>query len=301
MGRRWWRFICERFPLATNLPMALLFAGANLAVAIRAGEPPIARWQIGVGLVLTLSFLFRLRLFDELKDYTTDVRINPDRPLPRGLLTRHQVRAALAALTVGELALVGISSVLLLFSPRLVPPHWALTHVIAVGFSFLMSREFFIGAYLRPRLTAYAVTHTAASALLGWSMAALATGRVLWELPPALLAFGLANWMLFNVFEFARKSCAPAEEGPGVDSYSSLYSAGGATLLTLSQVAIALGVLWWLPGQIAGPARLLAEVAGAGVLLLAGILYTWRPTHISVRLYRAAAAGFIVWFYATLV
>ena len=41
-----------------------------------------------------MLFFAELRLMDELKDYEKDLIAHPERPLPRGLLSREEVRAA---------------------------------------------------------------------------------------------------------------------------------------------------------------------------------------------------------------
>lgn len=290
MRQRWTIFIHERFPPSAYVPMALLFAAVNVGLAMHVlGTKSIALSCVFGGL-LTLSFLFRLRCFDELKDYATDLRVHPGRPLPRGVLAVRQVKIVIAALTMLEVVIA-------------VSFGWTVlvTHLIAIGYSLLMYREFFIGAYLRPRLTAYAVTHTCSSVLLGFSLASLTTGVPVWKLPPVVLVFGLVNWMLFNVFEFARKTFAREEEASDVDSYSSLYHPWGALVLTLSQIAVALGVLWWLPRQLPSlRVSLPGEAAIAFVVLLAGIVYVACPRRAPAQIYRAIASVFILLFYAVL-
>lgn len=286
--QRWSIFLNERFSLFTHLPMVLLLVAANVALSIDILGTDRDVGSYLYGSILACCFLFRLRCFDELKDYATDCSSRPTRPLPRGLLTVREVKRMIAWLTGVELVIAGLAG-----GPVLV------THGIAVCYSFLMYREFFIGAYLQPRLTAYAVTHTFSAVLLGYSLASLTSGQPVWQFKPAILVFGLANWMLFNVFEFARKTFAPADEGPGVDSYSSRYHPGGATALTISQIAIALGVIRWLQAEILlTPVLFHGAVLIAGVVLLTGIVYTVRPRRAQATTYRAAASAFLLLFYA---
>ncbi len=289
--RRWQIFMRERFPLASHLPMALLFAVVNMGLAARCAAPGAlpSPSRAALGLLLAFGYLFRLRCFDEIKNYATDLAINPRRPLPRGILSVRQVKGMIAALAVGETAIAaGVG--------------WPVvaSHLCAIGYSFLMYREFFIGDYLRPRLTAYAVTHTFSSVLLGWSLVSLALHTVAWRLPAAVLLFGLANWMLFNVFEFARKSFAREEEAPGVDSYTTLYGPWGAVALTLSQVVMAVWVVGQLSRTVVGQAPLWAEITLAGVLLLAGGIFALRPQRGPANAYRATASVFLLLFYAIL-
>jgi 4-hydroxybenzoate polyprenyltransferase len=259
----WGRFVRERFPPATHLPMVALFVLANAGTA---GPGLIA------ALAVTLSFFFRLRLFDEIKDYAVDRAVNPDRPLARGLLGVGEVQRVCVALVAGELVVCA------LLSSRALA-----IHTVAIAYSLLMYREFFIGRWLRRHLTTYAVTHTIVTVPLGWSVAVQVGGPAVWRV-------ALVNWMLFNVFEFARKTHAPAEERPNVDSYSRLFTPAGAAALTLSQVALAVVL-------VGSPAW---QVALATVLILAAGVYVGLRTVGAARLFRGTAAAYILAFYAVL-
>jgi 4-hydroxybenzoate polyprenyltransferase len=287
---RWRAFVRERFPLMTHLPMVFCFAGGNVCLTSRALGEPVAPARVAVALLVTLSFFFRLRCFDEIKDLDSDRLVNPTRPLARGLLTVRGVWGTIGVLAVLELLLAGCLGA----GPLL-------AHGVAVAYSFLMYREFFVGRWLRPRLTLYAVTHTAVSILLGYSIAAQAAARPLTALPWPLVLFGPVNWMLFNVFEFARKTYAPEEERAGVDTYSSLYGAWGAVLLTASQIAVALAILYLLPDTTVSRGAWLAEVCAAALLLaVGGGFAVWR-TAAAARLFRGSAGGFLLVFYMLLI
>jgi 4-hydroxybenzoate polyprenyltransferase len=283
LWRSWAIFIRERFPPAANVVMAIFFSLGNAAMAARlAGIPfPCLRWNIAA--VVTVMFFFRLRCFDEIKDYAVDLELNPTRPLARGLLSLRQVRIMFGLVTAAECLLV---------APLGIPA--LATHAAAVAYSYLMYREFFIGRWLRPRLTTYAVTHTAVSILLGFSIAAQVLGPALAKFPLRGLAFGPVNWMLFNVFEFGRKTFAREEEKPGADSYSSLFGPWGAVVLCLSQVIVALLLVgrffrWPVP-----------QLALAAILLATALVYAVRPTRAMARAYRAASGVYLVLFYVML-
>ncbi|MDZ4199725.1 MAG: manganese transporter permease [Kiritimatiellia bacterium] len=290
-GRRWWGFLRERFPPTSSVPMILVFALANAGVALRlsGGSSSLLR---GLGVAtISLLFFFRLRCFDEIKDYETDCCHHPMRPLARGLLTRSHVKRMCWALAFCELALAG------LFGWKAL-----VTHTVTVGYSFLMYREFFIGRWLRPRLTLYAVTHTLVSMLMGWSISATVCDAVYGRFPPGLLRFGLVNWMLFNVFEFARKTFAPGEEIQGSDSYSLRFGPRAALVLCLSQVAAAVFILRGLPvAALATRNGLSGWVPHAALALLplaGAIVHAVQLSHWSARLYRGASLAYQFLFYA---
>ncbi|MFH0952930.1 MAG: manganese transporter permease [Verrucomicrobiota bacterium] len=295
IAARWWTFTKERFPPTSHLPMVLTFTLANAAMACRLLAVPFSPAKFCVVVLVSLLFFFRLRCFDEIKDYQVDLKLNPTRPLARGLLALGQVKVVILALAVLELALAAALGAAALAA-----------HAVAVGYSFLMYREFFIGRWLRPRLTTYAVTHTFVSILQGWSIAVQMTGVPLTRFTGFMLLFGPVNWMLFNVFEFARKTFAPEEERPRADSYSSLFKPLGAALLCTSQIVIALGLLAALPrgslagfGWLVGPAWLAQALLALLPLGTAGF-YVAHPEPVMARRYRAVLGAYLVLFYALL-
>jgi 4-hydroxybenzoate polyprenyltransferase len=184
--------------------------------------------------VLGVFFFFRMRLFDEIKDYEVDLVINPTRPLARGLISVSQVKKAILLLIVLELVLVTTLG--------LIP---ALLYVFAIFYSLLMYEEFFVGEILRPKLTTYAMTHTIVVAFLGLSLISANLGMLTFE-SPAVPVFLVSHWFIFNLFEFARKTYDPNEERANVPSYSKIFSLKGAYLLSASQVLLSLVLLFQL-------------------------------------------------------
>ena len=284
---RWWSLIRERFPLGSTLPMAVAFVLANAAIAAGTQGVSVEPVRVVAAGALALSFLFRLRLFDELKDYQVDLVVNPERPLARGLLERGEVRRVAAVLVVAEL----------LLAAGLGPWSFAM-HALAVGYSGLMYREFFVGRWLRPHLTAYALVHTLVSALLGWSIAVAVAPREPWTLAVPVLAFGLVNWMVFNVFEFARKTFAPSEERDQVESYSKVFGPAGAGWLTVSQIVVAVGVLGTLGPDVVGRGLVSWQAAIAGPPVGAAIVYGVCRGVGAARVLRAVSGVWVILFFA---
>ena len=81
------QFMKERVPVIANLILAV---GMILSVAATMGITPGLKESIFIGVSL-LIFITELRFMDELKDYEKDKIAHPDRPLPRGLVTKGQV------------------------------------------------------------------------------------------------------------------------------------------------------------------------------------------------------------------
>ncbi|KHD87766.1 MAG: manganese transporter permease [Bdellovibrio sp. ArHS] len=279
----WWILIKERFSPASYVPMIFLFTGANgLFFASAQGQP----WNWGrfvLVFLLLLSFFFRMRLFDEIKDYEVDVKVNPTRPLARGILTVSQVKVALLVLIVFEVVLASSLGLFCL-----------LIHAAAMGYSLLMYEEFFVGDVLRPHLTTYAVTHTFVSVLLGLSSGVAMTNMNPQELSPKLLLFVFMNWAFFNLFEFARKTFASAEERPHVPSYSNIFSDKGAWALSLSQAILGVGVVYYLLPHWIWPASLTAYIVLSSVYII-------KKTTPAAQFFRAISGVYLLFHYALVI
>ncbi len=284
LARRWWIFVCERFPPHLHLPVIALIAAASGLLGLRVLAAPFRPLRLILASAVAILFFFRLRCFDEIKDYAVDLEVNPTRPLARGLLTVGQVKRMFVGVTVFELLITGALGVAALGA-----------HLIAVAYSYLMYKEFFIGRRLRPHLTTYAVTHTFVSVLMALSVMAQLTGTPVTRFPATLFGFALVNWALFNVFEFARKTFAITEEVSGADSYSRRFGPRGAVLLCLSQVAAAISLLAWLSAP-AWPRHLYLAL----LPVAAGVFYGWKPAKRPAAIYRAACGAYQLLFYALL-
>lgn len=140
----WVIFIWERFNPATHLAMIILFCAGTATLAEVSETASIVNATI-----LATLFFFRLRLFDEIKDYETDMQINPNRPLPRGLLDVFDLKIVLC-----------LSLVLEAYIVKDFMPAAMRCWIIAVLWSFFMYKEFFIPDLIRPYLTTYATSHT---------------------------------------------------------------------------------------------------------------------------------------------
>jgi 4-hydroxybenzoate polyprenyltransferase len=133
----------------------------------------------------------------------------------------------------------------------------------------LMAVEFFAADWLRPRLLLYAALHLAVMPLLLWWIALVGAEGV--PLPPAVWLLLALGYSTAAAFEMARKLRAPADERPGVDSYSrTLGTRMAARVLTVDiLITVALGALlvWNLFGPATAAVAILFSIGGA----LAGI------------------------------
>lgn len=277
MLHRWLTFIRERFSLPEHVAMILVLSGTHQCLV--AG----GNWKLFPLLFLgAFLYLFKLRLYDEIKDYDVDLQFNPERPLARGLLTIAQVKIAILMCIVLELSLFSLFGVGA-FNMA----------VIAIAYSMLMFNEFFVKELIRPHLTFYATIHTASSALLSLTLFSALRGTQVWELPVTDVAFSLACWGVFNVFELARKTFAPTEERANVESYSKVWGALGAIILVVVQ-ALAIAILISQFSAIAGVASWAAQGALVLALIICGTLYAIKRTPAAAAVYRACGQAYIM-------
>lgn len=283
---RWAAFTAERFPPASHVLMAAsFFAGNAAAAAVLTGVEIHAPAAICGGLA-TLLIFFRLRVFDEIKDAQTDRELNPGRPLARALISLQEAwRVALC---------VGAAEAALELACGL--PAFA-SWLVVLSFSLLMFREFFIGAWLRPRMELYAVTHTLVAGWMGMLAASTVSGLAPWQLPAGIWCLVLANWAVFNVFEFARKTWGSDEEKPGVDSYSARLRPMGAALLAMSQVVLAAAGAYLLLREAAVVGAALPAAAMVALTGVASAVYVSRPLGWCAKAYRGTMSFFIVAYY----
>ncbi|MBC8083161.1 MAG: hypothetical protein H7Z21_08120 [Hymenobacter sp.] len=225
-------YLAQRFPPVNMGLFAVLFLTV-WSVAKTGGAGGSFGWREVGGILATISFFFRLRVFDEIKDYAADALHHPQRVLQTGRVTLGQLQRLAWLGAVGELAWAG----------SLGP--WAVGGwLLVLGYSLLMRYEFFVSTYLKPRLVLYAFSHLLIMPLLiHWLWISY---RPEWPLPPRFFLLAALSLLGGFAFELARKIRAPEAERAGVDSYSrsiGYRGAIGAVLLVLLGGIVVQGVL----------------------------------------------------------
>lgn len=256
--------------------MITLFVLFHLAISGNIGM--IGERNVLISLLFCFSFFFKLRLYDELKDYRTDIINNPTRPLPRGLLTLKDVRLAVVVTFIIEFLLT-LKAL----------PHVKFLTLALWGYSLLMYKEFFISKFLENKLTTYAMTHTFVVIILS-----LRTFATLTENYIHLASMSLACYFCFNVFEFGRKTFTKKEE-KNVQTYSNIFGKKGAFLLTFSQILLAIG----LSLNFTGIENILFFGLLIGVSLFLMIPYLMTEKKWAGKLFRLISSLFIILYFVT--
>ncbi len=257
MANRWWVYQRERFPVfAHGLLIAAFSLSAVSFSALLRGERGLPEDRVALAAFGT-AFLFflQLRIADEFKDFEEDARYRPYRPVPRGLVT------------LGELGRVGAGAALLqlLLGLWLMPSLLLLLALVWVYLA-LMSKEFFIGDWLRARPIVYMSSHMLILPLVDLYATACdwwPTGK---GAPAGLGWFLAVSYCNGIVLEIGRKIRAPESEEEGVNTYTVLWGRRNAVLAWLGALA--------LTAACASAAALDIDFATPVAILLAVLLFT---------------------------
>jgi 4-hydroxybenzoate polyprenyltransferase len=292
---RWRTYLRERFPLGAHGPVVAAFAGGVMCAgaALRSGPAPAVLALLFVFLVV-LGFFFQLRVADEWKDAETDRLHRPERPVPRGLVTLRELATLAGMVAVVQLVLT------VALSPALLLP-LALVWV----FGAWMTVEFFLAALLRGRPLAVLLSHgmvVPVITLFILTAEAAVRGDHLAEGSGWVVA---GSFFAGNVVEVGRKLLAPADERPGVETYSGAWGpALGATALgAAALLAATCGALaaTHMPGLDLSIARLALVAAIVATPLLAlAVRYAVRPSPGASRAVAAASGVWTLAFYLLL-
>lgn len=246
----------ERFPLAV---LVLGFLPPILSsTALLSSEPRFL--PITLALLLSLAYLFRIRVADDHRDFDHDNEHHPDRPIQRGA-------AALSDLEwPRRLALV----LMLACAAFLSPLALALT-VAALLYSALAARDFFQGAQFRHRFFLHNAAHLFQMVLLQAIIyASFYEGGTLGS---AFTLHALALFIGTVIYEVLRKIRTKDEEGTGNDSYSARLGFRSSVILVSVLLAADALLFVALSGASGGAS---AFILGSLVLALAAAAHHGR-------------------------
>lgn len=287
--RRFWIYQKERFPLLGHGLLIAVFTFSAIAYSrICRDQYGFIAWSdylIGVAATITLFFL--VRVFDEFKDREDDARYRSYLPVPRGLMTLHELRRV--GLVVAALQI----AVIAWWQPRMLP-----LYVLVIGYLLLMGKEFFVPAWLKARQLLYITSHMVIIPLIDLYSSGL-DWRLGHDQPHLGLLFFLAvSYMNGIVLEFGRKLRAPGHEEEGVISYTVLWGTRGGALAWLGTLAItfliALAAAHFAALSIVVHALLIVAFVGCAVPALC---FLRAPTAtLSKRIEHASAAWTILMY-----
>lgn len=289
---KWFQFIKERFNPLTYSMMIFVFFGAHHVIGQNYLKQAVIlnfeKLLPLIPLILAIAlFFFKLRLYDEIKDTESDAIYHPERPLPRGILKKNDVVKAIKIIIVLEILLFSIYG-----------PWSIISGIIAIMYSLLMYKEFFLSKWLRPKLTMYAITHTFIVFFISVTTFMALFNNFFIKDFPNLLYFSLGGWFLFNIFEFGRKTFTRQEERVGVNSYSKVYGKFGAILLVVFMAVLSILCINKVIFSSTANNYLFLWL---GITTVMGMVYTIYNQLYIAKLYRLICSLYIIFTYGTIV
>ena len=252
MSNRWWIYQRERFPVLAHGPLILAFSLSAMSYsALLRGAVSLSPLAVATAFVTAFLFFLQLRIADEFKDAEDDARWRPYRPVPRGLVT------------LGELGRIGLGAATIqLLGSLLLAPRLALWLLVAWTYLALMSKEFFVHAWLKRHPVFYMLSHMVVlpvfdiyATACDWLPAGSGMHR-------GLLWFLAVSYLNGIVIEIGRKIRAPEDEEAGVETYSVLWGRGPALAAWLAAMALTGHCAWRGAALIgfAGPVAVLLAI-----------------------------------------
>jgi 4-hydroxybenzoate polyprenyltransferase len=228
MLRRVAIYLKEMYPLLPRLFLGfLLYFEIYFLVVLTHGQEvrPIGVAEVAGSLTI-FTFLLFLRIADDFKDYETDKRLFPDRPLPSGRVHKRDLVILISGLSVA------MTVMNLVFIRNYV------FFCILVGYGALMSVWFFKRYQIQRSLVLALVTHNPVQIVLTCyvvSSACLLYGIPLLTANNLLIAFTL--YFPGLVWEISRKVWAPQDETEYV-TYSKLFGVRKPVLFILGVMLV---------------------------------------------------------------
>jgi hypothetical protein len=226
MTNRWWIYQKERFPLFVHGPLVIVFCLAvMLFSALQQDDNLPGMTSIAGAVISTLILFFQLRVADEFKDFAIDSKYRPQRAVPRGLVSLH------------ELAVLAFAGAAMQFLIALSNDIGLIPILIAVwAYMGLMTQEFFVPEWLVKNPTVYLLSHMLVMPLIAFYVSSFDWLCDCRELPAGLGWLLMLSFCCGLVLELGRKIKLPASERPGVETYSGLWGSSTAILLWTAAV-----------------------------------------------------------------
>jgi len=239
---RCWLYLNERFPLKDFIPLSAVFAAASsFTVQVYMDHDLQRPDALFTGFVALFLFLFRLRLFDEFKDFKHDAQYYPDRPVQRGLITLQELAVLLVIVSGIEFFIAFMNGFVV-----------TIIFLIAFFYSLLMFKEFFVSSWLRKHFTVYIASHEILVFPVFFYIFAL-NGMRLEHLEQTYFWFLviLLGGQMF-LLEVARKIRPKELEVDSGDTYTAQYGIRGASILLVFLGAMVAGFNFYIVKIIYG-------------------------------------------------
>ena len=194
-------YLNQRFPLIGHGILIISYYSSNQFLSEVLTHPnDRLKYTIGsaMGAITLFCMFFHLRVFDEHKDYEHDSRHYPERVLQSGLITLNHLKL-LGAVAIG-LELVLSAS----WMPQ-GKPAALIAVLVAMGYSVLMLKEFFVGDWLKRNFLVYTISHMLIMPLFAMVVFSFATGVYFWHAPGWFWVYAFVGFFVTLNWEISRK------------------------------------------------------------------------------------------------
>ena len=241
MIRRLHVYFKERYPIIPRLILGVIvFLEIHFIILLNMGVTK-DQFRIGiqeaVGAFTVFAFLLWLRVADDLKDFETDKRLFPDRPLPSGRVYKKDVMVACVIVQA-----IAVALNVIFMRDNL----WAF--VILYIYGYLMSKWFFRKKKIQPSLPLALITHNPVQAIINLYIISFTV--IKYDLEPITLTNVMALWTLYFpalIWEVSRKIKAPKDEND-YTTYSKLFGYKKSTrfvlILTIMDIITNFILVW---------------------------------------------------------
>ena len=228
----------ERYPIFARLILGIIvFCEIYFIVLLNKG---VTKFNFSIQEIIggytIFAFLMWLRIADDLKDYETDMRLFPDRPLPSGRVKKKDI--VIICMIVEAVALI----LNLIFMPNFI------FFVILYIYGYLMSKWFFQRAKIQPSLPLALVTHNPVQLFV--NLYTISFTVIKYKLDFINLTTIMTLFTLYFpalIWEISRKIKAPKDEND-YTTYSKLFGYKKATkfvlVMTLLDIVTNIILVW---------------------------------------------------------
>ncbi len=256
--RRLQKYFQEMYPIGSRLSQSFgLFLVVYLLVLLNSDVREITIGLDELIVAITIfGFLLAIRITDELKDFETDKKHFPDRPLVTGEVKKSDIRVLLAT----DLVVILLLNMLFLNNYGY--------FLLLIGYAVAMSVWFGLRKLIQPRLPLALITHNPVQILLILyvvSFVAYKYGLEIYSLNNVLIIIGF--YLSALIWELGRKIRAPEDETKYV-TYSSIFGFKNAIYIVLGVAIVQLVIFESLVQSLPNIISLLLLVNGAALVVV---------------------------------
>ncbi len=213
----------ERYPIIARLILGfIVFLEIYFIVLLNNG---VTSFQITIqefiGGYTVFAFLYWLRVADDLKDYETDKKLFPDRPLPSGRVYKKDI--VVSCVIINMIAII----LNIMYMNNLL--YLAILYI----YGYLMSKWFFQRAKIQPNLVLAVITHNPVQMFVNLYIISFTV--IKYSIPFVSLTTIMALFTLYFpalIWEVSRKIKAPKDEND-YTTYSKIFGYEKATIFVL--------------------------------------------------------------------